>query len=1047
MKTILKKLFQQICLLGIFLVVSQSYGQDKLKISGNVSSETDTMPLPGVSVIVKGTNNGVSTDFDGNYTIEAPTNAVLVFSYIGFKTTELPVNGQTTIDLQMSDDVAALDEVVVTGYSTQEKKSITAAISTVTSEDLENVHAGASVSSGLAGKISGVTFKMPDGRPGATAAIQIRNMGDPLYVIDGIQQDAGQFNNISPGDIESISVLKDASAAIYGVRAANGVVVVTTKRGKKNTKNVVNVNSYYGGQNWSRFPETVNDSYVYMSKKAEADLNEFGETQITNEELEKYRLGTEAGYKSFDWKNFIIKKDAPLYSLNVSTSGGSDKINYYISGTQLKQEAVLGPEFNFERNNIQSNLDANITDRLKVGVQINGRIETTDNPGIPGADDYWLPRFAILRNRPFERPYANDNPEYLNDIGHNETNWALHNKKIGGYSTNIWRVLQTNFSGEYKFGGFAEGLTLKGMYSYYIADQVLNGHEYTYDAYTYDAANDTYNATGGSSNPWRERRNRKILKNVYQGQATYKKSFGDDHNVEGLFLVERQEQRDQNQWVRSVPETNILPLIYFANVVAFQDADNEEARIGYIGKFNYNYKEKYYLELSGRQDASWKFAPSKRKGFFPSGSIGWRITEEDWYKNIAGEDAWVSEFKLRGSYGVLGDDNIGIGAYDYLPGYNYNTGTVILDGQPVVGARDKGQIVDNISWFKSKITDIGMDFTLFDGKINGSYDYFYRLRTGLRGRKYDILIPNELGYGLPDENVNSDAQAGFEGALSYNDSFGDFNLTVSANGSYSRGKFIESYKPRFENSWQEYRTSNEGRFNDIRWGFNTLGQFQSQEEINNYPVDIDGQGNRTLLPGDLIYEDLNGDGRINGYDEKPIGYSFGRQPSINFGLSIRMSYKGFDFTSDFSGGSGYSWAQEWETRWAFQNQGALNTIFLDSWSRQDPADPNSTWIPGKYPALRYNSAYHSNYRFGQASTFWMHNVTYLRARTIELGYSLQKPLLEKLGLQKARFYINGYNLFSFDNLSKFGIDPEVNDTNGLQYPQNKFVNVGVNLSI
>lgn len=1052
-------------LLLVCTMVFQGYGQDSSTVTGTVTAATDGAPLPGVTVIIKNTTIGISTDFDGNYSVEAPADAVLVFSYIGFKKVEIPVNGQSTIDVALEDDVAALDEVVVTGYSSQDKKSITGAISTVTSEDLENVHAGASVSSGLAGKIPGVSFKMADGRPGATAAIQIRNMGNPLYIIDGIQQDAGQFNNIAPGDIESISVLKDASAAIYGVRAANGVVVVTTKRGKKNTKNVVNINAYYGGQNWSRFPETVNDSYVYMQKRAEADLNEFGTTTVTPEELDRYQAGTEPGYQSFNWKDFIIKKNAPLYSINLSTSGGSDKINYYISGTHLKQEAVLGPEFNFERTNIQSNLDANITDRLKVGVQINGRIETTDNPGIPGADDYWLPRFAILRNRPFERPYANDNPEYLNDIGHNETNWALHNKKIGGYSTNIWRVMQSNFNAEYDFGGVLEGLSVRGMYSYYIADQVLNGHEYTYEAYTYDQANDEYNVTGGSTNPWRERRNRKIMRNVYQGQAKYKKAFGEDHNVEALFLVERQDERDQNQWMRSVPENNILPLIYFANLVEFQDADDQLARIGYIGKLNYNYKQKYFVEFSGRQDKSWKFAPGKRTGFFPSGSVGWRLTEEDWYSKIAGNDAWITEFKLRASYGILGDDNINldpnspfnatygtgdsryVGPYAYVPGYNYNTGTVILNGQPVVTARDKGQIIDNLSWFKSKITDIGFDFAMFDGKISGSYDWFYRLRTGLPDLKYDILLPSELGYTLPRENLNSDSQSGFEGSLTYADSFGDFNLSVSANGAYSRNKFIESYKPRFENSYQEYRFSREGRYSDIGWGYNVIGQFESQEQINNYDVDIDGQGNRTLLPGDLIYEDLNGDGKIDGYDEKPIGYVFGKQPNINFGLNIRMSYKGVDFTADFSGGSGYSWNQEWETRWAFQNQGALNTIFLDSWSRQDPSNPNSTWVPGKYPALRYNASYHSNYRGGQASSFWMHNVTYLRARTIELGYSLPKPWLDKVGLQKARFYVNGFNLFSIDNLSKFGLDPEVNDTNGLQYPQNKFINVGVNLSI
>lgn len=1041
--------------LAILLALASLYplhAQTALPVSGKVVDDTGAS-IPGVNVILKGTNTGTTTDAEGRFKIQTPGGGgdVLVFSFIGFATREEAVNGRSTVDVSMAAELTSLSEIVVVGYGTKSKESITAAVSTVTSKDLERVHGGATVSSGLAGKLPGVSFRMPDGRPGASASIQIRNLGDPLYVIDGIQQDAGQFNNISPVDIESITILKDASAAIYGVRAANGVVVVTTKRGKTGSRNTINVDAYTGWQNWSRFPETVN-AYEWQLGKTETDMNRVNpSTAMTPEELGKWKEGTEYGYQNFDWYNFIIQPNSPQTSINVNATGGTETVNYYVSATRLDQNSVLGREFTFGRTNIQSNIDAKIAERLKVGVQINGRIETRDNPGVPGGDDYWAPRFALFRNRPYERPFANDNPEYLNDIGHNSENWGLLNKEKSGYWTQNWRVLQTNFSAEYKIPGI-EGLSAMGKYSYYFADNKTDGHEYTYDAYTYHPENDTYVRTGGSNNPWRERINEKVFNTVLQGQLQYNNTFG-KHAVGGTFVYERIERQRLYTFQHGSPSNNYLPNLSFAELDGrdYQDVDQQEARIGYVGRVTYGFADRYFVELSARRDGSWKFPPDKRWGFFPSGSVGWRISEEQFFKNMMGTSDALSDLKIRASYGKTGDDNVpGLGPFDYVPGYYYNTagaGKSIFDGTVVLGSKDKGVPITNITWFTSNMIDVGVDFSMFSGKVQGTFDYFYRKRDGLRGPKYDVVVPVEIGYTLPPENVNSDAVIGYEGSLAYTGRVGDLQFTLSGNLSYARNKFLESYKPRWGNSWEHYRASQEGRWSNIMWGYETIGQFQSVEQIADYPVNIDNQGNRTLLPGDLIYKDQNGDGKIDPLDQRPIGYAPDKNPIINYGLSLSLQYKQFDFTADFSGGSMYTFMRRWEMLWPYQNGGNLLQDFYDKrWHREDPFDVNSEWVAGTFPALRFNEGGHSNYRDGQNISFWSTNVQYLRARTIELGYSIPTALLTKIRMQRMRLYVNTYNLFSFDNMKSQGIDPEILDPNGLQYPPNRFINVGVNLT-
>ena len=393
-----RKVHAVICAFFALILLSfQLQAQEKTTISGTVTDEKDETAV-GVSIKIKGTTTGVTTDGDGKFKIQvADKNATLIFIYVGYADQEIPLEGRTQVNVKLKPANNDLTEVVVVGYGTQKKEAITGAIASISSKDFEKVHGGSTVSTGLAGKLAGVSFRMPDGRPGSSANIQIRNMGNPLYVIDGIQQDAGQFNNISPNDIESISVLKDASAAIYGSRSANGVIIVTTKRGKNGARNAFSVDAYTGWQNWVRFPETT-DAYQWMLGKATAELNANGKTDITQAELDKWKAGTAYGYQSQNWKDIIIAPNAPQYSVNLNASGGTDKITYYISGTHLDQKGVYGTarEFDFNRTNIQSNVEAKITNRFKVGMMINGRVESRDQPGVPGGDDYFGCPFCFV---------------------------------------------------------------------------------------------------------------------------------------------------------------------------------------------------------------------------------------------------------------------------------------------------------------------------------------------------------------------------------------------------------------------------------------------------------------------------------------------------------------------------------------------------------------------------------------------------------------------------------------------------------------------------
>lgn len=1037
-------------LLSCFMLLMSVVAFAQNQVTGHVADATGE-PIIGANVTVKGTTVGTITDIDGNFTLEVgSTDGTLVVSFIGYKSAEAAIKGKSPINVILQEDTETLDEVVVVGYGTQNRKSLTGAISDVKSESLTR-SVSTTTAGALSGKIAGISTRAKDARPGKGISLEIRNMGAPLYVIDGIPYGGNTgndwlvnsevsgndvFNSLNIEDIESITVLKDASAAIYGLRASNGVVLVTTKKGKKNEKVSINVNGYYGWQNLTRFPELANaEQYTRGLAEAAQNRGEDPNSVYTKEELAKWAAGTEKGYKSYDYYDMIMRKNVPQYHVNASVTGGSERTNYYLSVAHTSQEAMM-PDFNYQRTNFQLNLDTKITNRFTIGAQVSGRYEKTNDVGLPGGDGYYSAILAVFKMRPIDSPYANDNPNYIRNIDsyRNGYNPAAFRRDIAGYKDSMTRYANINAYAQYDFGF---GLTAKATFSYGYTNSRFDGYQYAYQIYTYDEASDTYNGTNAAGR-WRLQIDRSVPTRYMQLQLNYNKQIK-DHNISAVLGYEASDYDWSKKTYGTEPSTDYLPLLQMDEINSFGDEWSYEARAGWLARVNYDYAHKYLVELLARYDGSYLYAPSQRWGFFPGASIGWRISEENFFAPLK---SVVDDLKIRASIGQTGTES-GVSLFGYLSGYNWNQGSAVLDGEYVTGLNQRGLPVTNLSWTKNTTKNIGFDLTMFGNRLTISADAFRKDITGVPAARYDVLLPSEVGYSLPNENLNKQAYVGTEAMATWTDHIGDFNYRVSGNITFSRYRNIESYKPRFSNSWDEYRNSSEDRWRGIYWGYQVIGQFQSEEEIKNYPVNLDGQGNTTLLPGDLIYKDVNNDGVINGMDERPIGFPEGWAPILSFGGNIGLEWKGIDLNIDFSGGAMQGWRQNYELTNAYHNGGNSPAYLLeDRWHRLDLYDPESEWVPGRYPAIRNGEFAYNN----KNSDFWLHNVHYLRISNLEIGYSLPTWMLKPIHAQKVRIYGSVSNLCSFDNVHQYGIDPEITAAAAVVYPQQRTFLVGFNVT-
>ena len=999
-------------LFGILTVSANASFSDvniQSEITGTVVDENGDL-LPGVSIMIVGTTQGTQTDFDGKYSILASQGDTLVFSFVGMISQEQIIGEETTIDVVLITDTNVLDEVIVTGYTEVKKANLTGAVSTLDGEEMME-RPVANTTSLLQGKMAGVRINQGSGQPGKeNSFIRIRGTGtfsgagsDPLVIVDGI---SGSLNDVNPESIESISVLKDAaSAAIYGARAANGVIVVTTKNGKKGDLEL-SYHGNFGFQSAAIVPDFVTSSVEYMEMWNQAHLRQGIDNLFPQSDIDAYRNADpgDPKYPNFDWMDHSMNT-AFVQRHTLNASGGSEKTNFFVNGTILDQPGVvIGHDYRSYSGQLK--IETKVTDFITFGANVAYKSGKRKEPTFTDSDFILM----IYGAQPMYSPYlADGSGRYTHNAWPEK--WVNRNPEMianegGNYSSS--EVLRIN---SFIKVDILPELTWLVKGAVEISNNFNKLHGYGVDSYSF--SNNEYYSNGWPAfDGVRDSYSHTVLPTFFSTLA-YNKTFSEAHNFSAL--VGYNQENYENRWAQASRKDFNFSYIDQINGGGTErqttgGSASEWAIQSFFGRIAYDYKGKYLFEANARYDGTSRITEDNRWGFFPSFSVGWRLSDED----FMGDVDWVDDLKLRASWGQLGNQNIGNYPYqDVLTIVNYPRGSSLDQGVIETKLTDK-----NLEWETTTSTDIGLDMNLWNSLIYLTFDWYKKDTEGILASQQ---IQSSVGLNPPIVNYSSMENKGIEIQAGHRNTIGDFTYSVDLNFAKNKNKVTKVLSDPFD----RIVGRPVGEYFIVEWD----GIFNSQAEIDAAPTHP-----YTPKPGDIRLKDANGDGEIDSDDRVFVS---GAHPDFTYGATFNLRWKNFDMSLFFQGVEGQKRYVDWWGFYPFTQGTAPTTNWRNAWTPEN----QSQTTPALWTFSTYNYA-PNTYR----STHYLHDASYLRLKNLQIGYNFPKEVIQKVKLDDLRVYFSGDNLITWTQMPN--VDPERLGTQwwsnrGSVYPQTKIVSFGV----